>query len=363
MKRLLPLLVLLGGCGSNDPAPPPPSGTSWYFQYSPGMLVPNPYGNGAFSFSFPAVDGVHYLVKPHSGPLSQSISMTYSIAASPDAVFDYRTNPDNTCGPGFPGTVTAYFHMASDSAMQNEFGRWFYTDRQELKTGSFVLAAPFYSDPGKWVSVYGKNGKDFLPQLQAALANVAEVGARIRRGLFCRPRGVRTHGNCGDGSNKFRGKLVRVFIFLGQFGTIFSYGMYGLAKQIRDLGVETSIHGWRDVQEVINEVGKLHPDIPVALIGFSLGGNSCTQVAHFVHYPIELVVAYDPSELGTIWPLENNVKKAICYTSVNYVLPYGHGKLVGPVPISTYPTTDNHLAVCYDQSLHDITLAAIKREL
>ena len=185
------MCVVLMGCGNGDSPPPPvqqpppASGGGWYFQYSPGMSVPNAYGNGGFSFLFPAFDGVHYLVKPQAGTLSGVIAITYSIDAPPSAIFDYRTNADNTCGPGFPGTVTPYFHMANDGAMANEFGRWFGQGyKQELAPGSFTIGAPFYSDPGRWVSVYGKNGATYLPQFQAALSSVAEVGVVFGGGCF-----------------------------------------------------------------------------------------------------------------------------------------------------------------------------------
>ena len=190
MKKALLLLLVLAGC-SSDNSPPviippqPPANGGWFFQFSPGMTVPQAYGNGGFTFSFPSTDGVHYLAKPQGTPLGGAISITYSIDASPGAVFDYRTAADNTCGPGFPGTVTPYVHAANDSAFQSEFGRWFGVGfKQELVAGSFMIGAPFYSDPSLWVSVYGKNGKDYLAQFQGALANVAEVGLTFGGGCF-----------------------------------------------------------------------------------------------------------------------------------------------------------------------------------
>ena len=98
--------------------------------------MPQAYGNGGFTFSFPSTDGVHYLAKPQGTPLGGAISITYSIDASPGAVFDYRTAADNTCGPGFPGTVTAYLHVAKRQRVAERVRpvvwRWLYA--QELKS-------------------------------------------------------------------------------------------------------------------------------------------------------------------------------------------------------------------------------------
>ena len=119
-------------------------------------------------------------------------------------MFDYRTAADNTCGPGFPGTVTPYLHVANDSAMQSEFGRWFgigYT--QELKSRQLhhwcaVLQRARKMGVGVW-----QEWRDYLAQFQATLANVAEVGVTFGGGCFRRPRHLCNGRNGSNGGEQF----------------------------------------------------------------------------------------------------------------------------------------------------------------
>ncbi len=177
------LLAGCGGGGSQTPATPaagPPS--VWAFQYSPGMLSPAANGNGGFTFVFPGVDGVHYLVHGYSGALTQGLSIQYHIDVGGVPVFDYRTNPNNTCGPGFPGTATLYFQAFND--WNGEFGRWFAQGyARDLAPGTFEISAPVQT-ADKWVSVYGKTGVDAVSGWQAAINNVTSVGVVFGGGCF-----------------------------------------------------------------------------------------------------------------------------------------------------------------------------------
>jgi hypothetical protein len=157
-------------------APPPaPVAGPWSFQYSPGM--PARITN---TFDFPAVDGAHYLVKP-CGPLAGVISITYRIETAGAPVFDYRTNPDNTCGPGFPGTVTLYFQKGND--WSGEFSRWFaIATTRALQEGTYTIEAPL--DPALWVSVYGKRGSDFPTEFNSARATGGSIGMVFGGGCF-----------------------------------------------------------------------------------------------------------------------------------------------------------------------------------
>jgi len=167
--------------GLKEDAPPVPGGLSaptagvWTFQGSPGMPVT--IGD---TFDFPATDGVHYLVKPR-GPLAGAISVTYKIETTGAPVFDYRTNIGNTCGDGFPGTVTLYFQMGND--WTSEFGRWFATARaQELQEGAHTVEVPM--DPALWVSVYGKRGSDFPTEFNSAAGTGGSIGMVFGGGCF-----------------------------------------------------------------------------------------------------------------------------------------------------------------------------------
>lgn len=154
---------------------------------------------------------------------------------------------------------------------------------------------------------------------------------------------------------------------LGQGGAITSFGMYSLARQLKALSgkVTCTVHGWQEVQAVADAIRQQPEDAPIILIGYSLGGNSVTQIAEAVRVPIALLVAYDASVLQAapgIRPMRTNVKRALCYRSTNYLLPFGHGQLTGP-QVETTLTPDTHIAVCYDAALHAKTIAAVKELL
>lgn len=155
---------------------------------------------------------------------------------------------------------------------------------------------------------------------------------------------------------------MRIFVLLGQGGRLTSYGMVNLANRLSSLSdwILCTVHNWQDVQEVADKA-KQTTDSKILLIGYSLGANSCTQIAAALpKRRFRLLVSYDASILqaGGIKPIGENVDKAICYRSTNYLLPWGHGQLIGK-NVETYETPDNHLGVCWDNSLHEITIKAV----
>lgn len=148
---------------------------NWTFQYSTG--VPSQISTG---FTFPSTDGVHYLVKNHSGSLSSGLELTFRIDASPDAVFDFHTNPNNTGDK--PSSVSLYFQRVGDN-LSYPFYRWYAINlSQELKNGTYTVHASL--DPSNWVSVYGVSGATAIGDFEAAKANVGAVGMTFGGGSF-----------------------------------------------------------------------------------------------------------------------------------------------------------------------------------
>jgi hypothetical protein len=141
-----------------------PVGSAWTFQASPNSSIS---GN---TFTFPSIDGVHYLVKGYSGGLTNGLELTYRIETTGTPVFDWHTGASST-GTG-SGTVTLYFQRAGDG-FSSEFGRW-YGPRQELKDGTSTIVASL--DPSDWGSVMGKRGDAAVSEFQKSIANVANVG-------------------------------------------------------------------------------------------------------------------------------------------------------------------------------------------
>jgi hypothetical protein len=156
--------------------------------------------------------------------------------------------------------------------------------------------------------------------------------------------------------------VIDCHVFLGQYGAPFSAGMYGLASRLRELpDVQCIIWGWRDAPRVLDYILK-RPEAAAVLIGFSLGANSCTQLADATRHPIALLVAYDASVLqgsSYLRPIGRNVGKTLCYRSDNWLFGWGHGQIVGH-NVTTVVTHVPHLAVCYQTDLHDRTVAAVK---
>jgi hypothetical protein len=122
---LLPLL-LLAGCGGSSPSPPPvPAPVPWAGSIQPsqftvtessaqgaasiGVAVPQVDGNGMFAFpqcANASACWTSYVEATFPQPVSllgrNSVTLTYSVTMSPDAVFDCQS-PNNTPNCGHPG--------------------------------------------------------------------------------------------------------------------------------------------------------------------------------------------------------------------------------------------------------------------
>lgn len=160
------------GGGSNviviNPAVPPTI-PGWQWQASAG--VSNPGDVASFQFTFPAADGAHYLVKPHSGPVTQ-ITMNYAIETTGNPVLVAYN-----AGAPEPGTpmVTLYFQVAGDTGL-GQFGRWWAAcARGPLTAGHYTLTGAI-ADGGCWSSVYGQKGDANIGQLNADASSIGTVG-------------------------------------------------------------------------------------------------------------------------------------------------------------------------------------------
>lgn len=97
------------------------------------------------------------------------------------------------------------------------------------------------------------------------------------------------------------------------------------------------------------------------VLGYSMGANCISWLSNIVKKPIDLAVAYDPS-IGfpfmpaKIEPVSDKIKRCIHYKGlVGYP---GMATLEGPT-VEAIPTYTPHLAICYSEFLHRITLGAI----
>jgi hypothetical protein len=131
---------------------------AWSFQYSPTMPAhPSSHPDG-WSFDFPAQDGVHYLVQPVTGYASGSLHAKFRVETTGNPIFDWRTNPNNTCDN--PASVRLYLQRRGDDmTAAKEFFRWWSNPlAYTLAPGAAELIAPL--NPAQWSSVLGKKGTD-----------------------------------------------------------------------------------------------------------------------------------------------------------------------------------------------------------
>lgn len=199
MLRYTALLgvVMLAACNdaSGPPAAPPrpasidTNAASWVIAYSPNMpAAPRPDAAG-WTFDFPQVDGVHYVLTPVNGYASTEMRVTFNITTVNNPLFDWRTNPDNTCGspPSTPATVRLFLQQVGDDMQgtpgTTEFYRWWSNPTAAvLAPGGAVLAVPI--DPAQWSSVLGKMGTDAPAQFQNAVTHLGNVGMTFGGGCF-----------------------------------------------------------------------------------------------------------------------------------------------------------------------------------
>jgi pimeloyl-ACP methyl ester carboxylesterase len=161
---------------------------------------------------------------------------------------------------------------------------------------------------------------------------------------------------CGE----VEAKPARVFVFYGQGGIVTSPGMLALANRVKTLGAVVTTHNWDDYGSAVATIRKLPPDVPVVLIGYSLGAGVTTYISNSLpKRRIDLIVAYDPS----IWQPQQragpNVKRLLLYRNGGFDL-WGHARIPGAM-VETTEVVMFHLAVQFSERLHAMTLEAIRK--
>jgi len=110
--------------------------------------------------------------------------MNFEISASADAVFDFRTNPNNTCASP-PSLLHLYIQRVGDEMTgkgQYAFYRWFSIPTVVLANGTFTLTVPI--DPSQWIDVWGRPGSASPADFIAAMSNIANLGMTFGGGCF-----------------------------------------------------------------------------------------------------------------------------------------------------------------------------------
>lgn len=157
---------------------------------------------------------------------------------------------------------------------------------------------------------------------------------------------------------------VRVYVLYGQGGSVMARGMKTLADSLEkmDSRLQVSMHEWKTYQDVIRKIANLPPDMPVVLIGYSLGANATTWISNELPSRlIHLIVAYDPTVLSEVQPAGRNVKRVVLYHN-NSLEPYGHARIPGP-QVETVETKNSHFSVGSSSWLHGKTRTAVSQVL
>jgi hypothetical protein len=153
----------------------------------------------------------------------------------------------------------------------------------------------------------------------------------------------------------------RVHVIYGQGGVVTSFGMYLLSQRIQKAWPKAIVttHSWDNPAAIAAAMqGTLGPHI---LIGYSLGANCVTWAAADFKGMVDLAVCYDPSVLSIVDNPTANVKRLMLYHN-NDIEPEGHAVFQGP-QVETTQISMPHLAICYSETLHQKTLAAVAQVL
>lgn len=212
MRKLLTfaaLAIALAACsgGGNSPPPPPPSVNGWALYYSPGGVISAAPG-ALFSITFPANSSacpspagttalgcLHIDYVTMASPAlnaGQTITLTGSIAASADAVFNHFTATDNTAA-GHPSACRIFFSERGDNLSGQgayAYYRWWANDPADvvLQNGTFSVSAVLSPGAGGgWTSVEGEqatNSAAATAGFAQAMANPDQIGFTCGGGYY-----------------------------------------------------------------------------------------------------------------------------------------------------------------------------------
>lgn len=144
--------------------------------------------------------------------------------------------------------------------------------------------------------------------------------------------------------------------------------MFGLANTLSALPeVTCHTYFWSSWGDALSAINRQVSTDKTVLIGYSGGGSRATWLADQPSEPrIDLMILYDPSPTWQMYPITDNVRRAICYhNTMPLMFGLGGGVLL-PVKgyngyLETINVAEQHLAVQFDNSLHARTVAEVKQ--
>jgi hypothetical protein len=162
---------------------------------------------------------------------------------------------------------------------------------------------------------------------------------------------------------------ARIYLLLGGFvgvdGYVTSAGMLILRTMMQGLpNTECVTYQWGAFEQAAADIAKQPRETTIIVIGYSGGGSRATWLASLPSHPkIDLMICYDPSPKWQMKPIKDNVIRAITYhNTAPFFMGLGGGVLVGK-QVETIDIAENHMAVQFDVSLHQRTVAEVKKVL
>lgn len=213
------LASLVAGCNGDGGSPAPRATLSapyafglaaqeWTISYSPGM-PPTPAQEGAgWAFDFPqgpAVPGtssVHYVTRYVGAALPAAASLSAEVVVTEQGapVYQYKLQPENVCDN--PAGFSLFLQRPGDDMTgtgKYEFYRWWSVGDYKIAPGAGTLTVSL-SDPGRWLSVFGKRGDAAPAEFAAAIADVGNIGMTFGGGCF---KGHGVNLTPGSGTSRF----------------------------------------------------------------------------------------------------------------------------------------------------------------
>ena len=155
----------------------------WETISAPAAFPLNNDSSGRLLFDFPTVGSINYLynVRPPK-EVNGSLSISVQITTTGPVMFNYMTEPFNTCAT--PASVRPFIWANRNSF--GEFDRW-WSNPGNLPLGPGSATLKVQLEPDRWSSVNGKLGNaDSAAQagFSNALKNVSSLGLTFGGGYF-----------------------------------------------------------------------------------------------------------------------------------------------------------------------------------
>jgi alpha-beta hydrolase superfamily lysophospholipase len=156
---------------------------------------------------------------------------------------------------------------------------------------------------------------------------------------------------------------AHVYLLRGLFN-VFSLGMDSLAEELKQHGVDATVHGYGEWQTLADRAAanyKAGKEAPIVLIGHSLGADSVMEMAAYLGregVPVALVVPFDGTKS---FAASDNVARVLNLTQRDYAYMRGgpgfHGSLAN-VDVSSDSSID-HINIDKSPRLHKRVVAEV----